>query len=576
VYGLLARHFAEADEPERAVEYLLKAGDAARGVYAEEEAIELYRRALGFLDRMDDDARARQTLLKIALTHHLAFDFRAANDAFTQALARPAPLPPRMEPRERITWAVPTAWDRAAAPGHSLSEPAFEVARNLFRGLVAIGRDFDIEPEIAERFTVSDDGLSYRFSLRADARWSDGRPVTPDDFAFTYRQMVEDGVATASWLDGVSASAVDERTLEIRLREPRNDFLYMLSQPPFFPWPRHIYEREGRDWQRAVPLVGNGPFALTSREEDRIVISAAPSWQGVRGNVREVTLELEASPAAAAERWRRGEYDVLHDVLTPRAVDDEETTVLRSPGMWTWYLGFNATAMPLSDPRVRRALAHAVDRRGPAELLRATAAPTGGLVPPTIQGHSPRVAPAFDPERARALLTDAGFADGRGLDEVVLACLDLWEDAASEVAAQFEAIGVRVRLLATASDPDLDAAIEDGAHVYFWAWGGEYPDTGRGFLEPVMSEYPTLYRNGELEDLLAHAASLRDQDQRLRMYREFERVWIGEQAAVVPLAYGDLLLWTRPWITGMWVNATEISTFAHAVVRRPILASKES
>ena len=78
VYGLLAHHFAEADDAERAVEYLLKAGDTARAVYADDEAIELYRRALGFMERTGDDSRARQTLLRIALTHHLAFDYRAA------------------------------------------------------------------------------------------------------------------------------------------------------------------------------------------------------------------------------------------------------------------------------------------------------------------------------------------------------------------------------------------------------------------------------------------------------------------------------------------------------------------
>ena len=144
--------------------------------------------------------------------------------------------------------------------------------RNLFRGLVAIGHTFDIEPDLAERFTVSDDGRTYRFTLRPDAVWSDGTPVTADDFAFTFAQMAEDGVTNASWLDGLSASAVDERTLEIRLDEPRNHFLYLLAQPPLFAWPRHVYERDGRDWHRALPLVGNGPFVLTSRDDDRLVL----------------------------------------------------------------------------------------------------------------------------------------------------------------------------------------------------------------------------------------------------------------------------------------------------------------
>ncbi len=571
VYGLLARHFAEADEPTRACEYLLKAGDAARAVYADEEAIEFYRRALSFMEQTGDEVRARQTLLKIALTHHLAFNYPAANEAFGEAFARPAPTPVRLEPSERITWAMTAAWDGAVAPGLSWTLPAAQVTSNLFRGLVAIGRDFEIEPDLAEHFTVSDDGRSYRFTLRRDARWSDGAPVTAHDFAFTYTQMAGDDVIAAFWLDGVSASALDERTLEIRLREPRNHFLYLLGQDSLFAWPRHLYEREGRDWHRAVPLVGNGPFVLTSRDENCVVIASAPGWYGARGNVGEVTIELEASPAVAVDRWRGGEYDVLHEMLAFQAVATEEAVVERAPAMSTWYLGFNARRAPLDDPRVRRALAHAIDRQGPAEALRAAAAATGGIIPPAMPGHSHRVAPAFDPDRARALLDEAGYADGRGLGEIVLAYLDLWEDAASDVAAQLAGVGIRVRLLSTASDPELEAVIEERAHhCYIWVWGASYPDPG-GVYDPKSPDWPWFHRDEGLEQLLTRAASLRDQDERLRIYREFERVWIGEQAAVVALAYGDRFLWRRPWVTGMWLGAIlgADSTFADAVVRRP-------
>ncbi len=295
-------------------------------------------------------------------------------------------------------------------------------------------------------FTVTDDGGSYRFTLRRDAAWSDGAPLTADDFAFTFARMVEDDVVAASWLDGVEANAIDERTLEIQLRDPRNDFLYLLAQPPLFAWPRHAYERDGRDWHRSVPLVGSGPFVLTDRDEDSVALAASPSWYGARGNVGEVRLELEASAMVAADRWRRGAYDVLHGALTFRVAADDETVIQRSPGQFTWFLGFMAKRAPLDDARIRRALAHAIDRRGPANLLGGTVATTGGVVPPTTPGHSYRVTPAYDPARARALLSEAGHPDGHGLGEIVLACLDLWENAAADVAVQLERIGVRVRL----------------------------------------------------------------------------------------------------------------------------------
>ena len=564
VYGLLARHFAEADDSPRALEFLLKAGDAARIIYAQDEAVELYRRALGFMESSGDE-RARATLLKVALTHHLAFDYRAANEAFREAFAQPAPRRPRLEPRERITWAMPSAWDREATPGHSFSQPAFEVTRNLFCGLLAIGRDFDIEPALAETVAVSDDGRSYRFTLRADSCWSDGVPVTAHDFAFTFPRMMEDGVYTASWLDGVDARAVDSRTLEIRLRDPRNDFLYLLAMPPFFPWPRHVYERSGPNWHRAVPLVGNGPFVLTHRDENCVVMSAAPTWSEARGNVKEVRLELEASPAAAAARWRRGAYDALHSILTFHAESDDRTVIQRSAGAFTWYLGFNARHAPVDDPRTRRALAHAIDRSGPSQALGATAAGAGGLIPPPLPGHSSRVAPAFDPDRARALLTEVGHPDGDSLGEIVLACLELWGNAASNVAAQLAEIGVRVQVISEASDPDLDRVIEQ-AHAFLWAWVETRPTPVTAF-ELILREYSALYRDEQLEDLLARAKLLGDQDELLRTCREFERIWIGEQVAVVPIAYADELLWLRPWVTEMWVNSTGICTFDHAVVR---------
>jgi ABC-type transport system substrate-binding protein len=282
-------------------------------------------------------------------------------------------------------------------------------------------------------------------------------------------------------------------------------------------------------------------------------------------------IELEASPAVAVDRWRRGEYDLLHEMLAFRAVATDEAVVERAPAMSTWYLGFNARRAPLDDPRVRRALAHAIDRQGPAEALRATAAATSGIIPPAMPGHSHRVAPAFDPDRARALLGEAGYADGRALGEIVLAYLDLWEDAASDVAAQLAAIGVRVRLLSTASDSELDAVIEEGAHhCFIWVWGVSYPDPS-GVYDPRSPSWPWFYRDEGLEQLLTRAASLRDQDERLRTYREFERVWLGEQAAVVALAYLNRFLWRRPWVTGMWLGAIlgADSTFAGAVVRRP-------
>ena len=326
-----------------------------------------------------------------------------------------------------------------------------------------------------------------------------------------------------------------------------------------------------------MPLVGNGPFVLTSRDDDRVVIEAAPSWRGARGNVGEVTIELEASPAVAADRWRSGEYDVLDDVLARRAVADDETVVQRSPGMATWYLGFDARRAPLDDARVRRAFAHAIDRHGPAELLRSSRGRNGRAASTDDAGALAPRRPEIRPGSCPRPPERGGLRRRHVPSARSCSCVSIcgrtprptWPPSSRRSAFEFD----------FSARPPIPTG---------WPRSTSAPPTpasGAGApTSPIRAAASSsrssagdrwLYRDEQLERLLARAASLRDQDERLRIYREFERIWIGEQAAVVPLAYGDRQLWRRPWVTGMWVNAIARSTFADAVVSRPDPAGHE-
>ena len=180
-------------------------------------------------------------------------------------------------------------------------------------------------------------------------------------------------------------------------------------------------------------------------------------------------------------------YDVLAEVAG--VIADDETVVERASGGFTEYLGLDARRPPFDDVRIRRAVAHAIDRDSPALTrgLGGTAASTGGLLPASMPGHSHRVTPSFDLGRARALLTEAGHPEGRGVAEVVLTHWGHWEDVASEIGAQLSEIGIRVRRLPAHSYAELTAAIESRAHAYIWAWAYESPDPGSGFLQPLLT-----------------------------------------------------------------------------------------
>jgi ABC-type transport system substrate-binding protein/class 3 adenylate cyclase len=564
-YGLLARHFAEADEPEKAARYLIEAGDAAHAVYAEEEAIAHYRRALLFLDRLGDEGRARRVLFKIALEHHLAFDFEAANAAWAEAFARPAPAPLRSELTERIAmaWGEISGW----VPGRDYHVMAWLFGPNLFRGLLRI-EQLDVVPDLAESVAVSDDGCTYELRLRDRLHWSDGKPLSADDFAFTYRAMRELRVASAHFLDGVDAEAIDARSLRLSLDQPRAHFPFLLAQFAFFPWPRHRVEALGDAWTAPDVLVGNGPFVLHEFGDERSVLKANAQWQGTRGNVEEVLIERMATPRAALDAWAEGRFDILlpasDEVNEAAAALD---TVLRSIALpSTEYLAF-PDRPPFDDWRLRTALAHGLDRQ--PFVRGATYEPAlGGFLPPAIPGHSHDLAPVHDPPRARQLLAEAGYPDGRGLPELRLLHADFGFDPEfrREVESRWERqwcdIGIRLR-----QEWRPESELRFGADSFWtWGWSPDYPDP-EGTLTAFLNAQPVA-RDDELMRLIEDARSLRSRDERLQRYREADRYLVTEQAWVVPTVYSHRVLVHRPWVEGMWTSPTAIATLDELVVRR--------
>ena len=359
-YGPLARHFAEADEPERAAQYSLLAGDAARAVYADMEAIEHYRRARTFLRRLDDPARERDTLFKIALVRHLAFDYARAGQAYdaafdcsTEALAERASTPADIE----IALIRPDSY----APGDSYSSNSAIVIEQLFRGLLRIDHDLNVVPELAQNMNVSADGLTYLFMLREDACWSDGHPLTAGDFVYAWRRLREEGHVTAFLLDDIaSAEALDDWTLEVHLREPRNYFPYVLASHWAYPWPRHRADEVGAAWRRPESLVGNGPFVLAEVSESGARLTANPHWRAASGNVGDVRIAYRGSDdEPPLDEWLTGRFDLQ---LVREAPENAVDTVAdRSPTLSTHFLAFNVGLAPMDDERVRRALALAID-----------------------------------------------------------------------------------------------------------------------------------------------------------------------------------------------------------------------
>jgi ABC-type transport system substrate-binding protein/class 3 adenylate cyclase len=563
VYGPLARHFAEADEPERAARYLLAAGDAARAVYADHEAVEHYRRARAFLRRLDDPERERETLFKIALVRHLAFDYARAGQAYDAAFDCSA------EPRAERTPALarlelslirPDSY----APGDTYSSESAIVIEQLFRGLLRIDHDLNVVPELAQNMNVSADGLTYLFMLREDACWSDGHPLTAGDFVYSWRKLREERHVTAFLLDDIaSAEALDDWTLEVHLREPRNYFPYVLASHWAYPWPRHRADEVGAAWRSPETLVGNGPFMLAAVDDTGAHLCANPHWRRASGNVGDVHIVYrERGVEPSLDEWHAGRYDLELAQDAPIAAAD--TIAERSPTLSTGFLGFNVGCQPMEDERVRRAFAHAIDR---VALLAASPGvdqpvERGGAIPPVMPGHGDAVALHYDVERARELLAEAGYPGGEGLPEIVVASLPSAPSAA--LSRQFAEVGVRMRV----DTSDRWHRIAGDVHMWLATWHADYPDPDGFYLGFLQLDLP-LYRDEETDAVLARARASRDRDDRLRLYREFEKLWIGRRAALVPLSYSRQLVLRRTHVDCLRLNPMRVFHLEQVVVERP-------
>ncbi len=560
----LSRHFSAADNAERAAHYLILAGDQARALYADEEAIMHYRAARRFLQQMGDDRRSRETLFKIALVHHLSFNYADAEAAYDEAFA--CKVPPA-DPPAPLTGRLVTGMSepREVAPGLDYTSDANMLTEHVFAGLLQVDRELNVMPALAENFRVSADGLSYLFQIRATARWSDGRPVTAHDFVRTWERVREISTVTAFLLEDVErAEALDDHTLEVTLKEPRNYFLYVLAVASSSPWPAHILDEHGDEWYRRGPLVSNGPFTVERSTHDGMTLRANPVFDGARGNLAEVEIRFWHRATDIERLWEARELDVLSNTETAVITAESDVRVEVVPTLSTMMVGFHP-AERFTDPRVRTAaaaaigvLADAMSQRGlPVRPARA-----GGVLPPAMPGHSRQIHEPVTIERARELLAEAGHPGGDGLPALQLVMHHPLRDFEGAVEDALSAIGIDVEFAWVAVGESL-ALVECDA--WLSAWQADYPDPD-GFFRGLLSKrHLAVLGDAELGELLASARASRDREQRLQLYREVDRRLVT-QALMVPVHYGRSVLLQRPGTEGIWANALTRLRFDQATV----------
>lgn len=476
-------------------------------------------------------------------------------------------------------------------PGFVQDVMGLAVCSDLFEGLLRQGPAGQLLPGVAEHWEVSEDGLTWRFRLRADARWSNGDAVTAGDFVFAWRRVVDPATASpvAQQLAPVAGAleiaagrrppeslgifSSDERQLEVRLAAPTPHFLSLLINTFMMPVHPDTVRRMGRAWTQPRHIVGNGAFVLEQREVNgRIDLARNPHyWDREAVRLQAVTYFPVTDSAASTARFLAGDLDEterfqVEDLTWLRASLGSQVRV--APYNGTVMLAMNVGRAPFDDVALRRAMVLAVDRDLlTQQLLKGLYSSAYGIVPP-LPGYEP-LRPAWaelpDIERralARRLYEAAGYSAARPLDVELTVPIGSPEmrRVLEALAAMWRMnLGANVRLV-TEEFRVHQQNRRIGKLQFFWfGWIGDYPEPTT-FLALALRSNPQNYMgfaNRQYEQVMAEAMQQTDLSARNRLYQQAERI-LDEQAVFLPIYFYQSRHLLRSYVQGYEDNANDL------------------
>ncbi|WP_439648326.1 peptide ABC transporter substrate-binding protein [Acuticoccus kalidii] len=463
------------------------------------------------------------------------------------------------------------------------------ILRDLYEGLVIDDASAKVTPGVAESWTVSDDGTVYTFTLREDAQWSNGEPVTADDFVYSLRRIMTPatGAKYANILypilnaeavntgetapEELGVKAVDDKTLEITLASPTPYLLELLTHQTALPVYPPAVEEFGADFVSPEHIVTNGPFRLVSfAPNDRLVAEKSETFHDADSVKidRVVFLPIE-DRATCVRRFEAGEVHSCHDLPSEQIASLRERLgdqLHIAPYLGTYYYALNPTRGALGDVNVRQALSMAIDRDFLAEeIFSGTMLPAYALVPPGISNYvedGPQLPYAntsmLDREdEAIAMMTEAGYGPDNPITlELAYNNSENHRNAATAIADMWAPLGVNV----TFNARDLPAHYamlrdEKNFDVARAGWIGDYSDP-QNFLFLNISDNDGFnygqYDNPEYDALMDEAASEGDLDKRATLLAEAEALFLRDLPQVPLLFYSSTSL-VSPKVEG-WVD----------------------
>ena len=452
------------------------------------------------------------------------------------------------------------------------------ILSDLYEGLVTIDAAGETVPGTAESWTISDDGRVYTFTIREDAKWSNGDPVTAGAFVFSLQRILNPatGAKYANILypienaenvnngdlepSALGVEALDDRTLEITLRQPTPYFLELLTHQTGLPVHQASVEQFGDEFVKPGNMVSNGPFVLVEVAPQAHVMSVKNEFYHDADSVEidKVYYYPIEDRSTALRRFQAGELHTNNDVPSDQIAwlkENMPTEFRNPPRLGTYYYALDHRHEAISDPRVRQALSMAIDREFIVEEITGGGeVPANSFVPPGTGNYGE---PAFADfttmsmvdreDRAIELLTEAGYGPDNPLTlELRYNTSENHKKVALAIADMWAPLGVNVELLNTDVATHYAYLRDGGAFAIARAgWIGDYNDP-QNFLFMVESDNTGFnyaqYNNPEYDALMDQAAATIDLEARAGVLRQAEELFMRDLPFIPIYHYVNLEL----------------------------------
>lgn len=448
-------------------------------------------------------------------------------------------------------------------------QPEFRVVDCLFEGLLRLNAKGEAEPGLAERWEVSQDKLVYTFFLRPGIKWSNGEPITVEDFINSWERALRPSTASLyaqqlwyiknarPYNEGkltdfaqVGVKVLDAASVQITLEAPTPFFLDLAAFPTLRPVHLGSLKKYGEDqWLKPGRIVTSGAYTVEEwRIYDRIRMVKNPHYWD-HNNVALKTVDALAldDPMAMFNFMHTGQAQLMLDKSSiPTALIGEMKNhpyFHPAPFLGNYFLRFNCTKGPFKDPRVRQAVALAIDKAAITErITRLGEVPATSLVPPGCAGYTPPPGPGYDLEKARQLLAEAGHPGGKNFPNVTY--LYNKKDIDNSVAVELQnmlkqGLGINLSLVNQEWKVYLGSLNTLNYDIARSSWVGDYNDPNT-FLDMFITDggnNRTGWSNKQYDGLIAAAAKELDPARRYAILAEAETLLVSGESVIAPLYY---------------------------------------